>query len=890
VPPLSCRLSGGDFRLEAMTMRCSVCRHACLVVVACLLLLIAQCASAEPIVRTLSNGLTVVVDEMHSSPVAAVRFYVRAGSAYESEYLGAGIFHYIEHLMGRGSRSMTAEEIEYLQEALGNQTNAYTSYSHTCYHMASAARYVDDMIRMIGDYVFFPRLDQTDIDTQRGIILREMAMGDDDPGRKLWYLLESTMFTVHPERYRVIGYPEPFKAITRDDLVKFHKRMYTTDNIVAVVVGDFQADHVLATVEECLGDVPRTGTVFPALPQEPAQLSERRAEEIDPTLTRAYVASAYRTVSLYSPDLYALDVLADILGAGASSRLVSRLRDELGLVDGIDCSSDTPVYDAGKLVIMAVCDEAKLAAAREAIDAEVTRLKSEPVTAAELERSRKQKAASLVYEQADVESWASTLGTNFLATGDVHFSRRYVDGIRKVTADDIQAVARKYLNTSNRTVVVRRAGKTGEEATAAAEPAGRPKTHRTRLDNGITLLVQEDRQAAMVSLQAFFLGGLRYETEQNAGVGGVMASLLTRGTKTRDRLQIAQALEDVGASLGASYGRNSFSLGGAALSEDTRLLLTLAADCLRSPTFAEDELARIKELTLAAIASQQEDVDTVASRLLQERLFGDHPYHLDPLGTEQSVKALTRAGVEAHYRRIVHPEGMVLAVYGDVDRGDVYRMVKDLFGDWSGAGAEALKLGSAEAPGEPVRVDRMRDQEQGILSIGFIGPTLDAPDRFALDVLDAAFSGVDYPGGRLHRKLRGDQLVYATHMVPVRGIEPAYTLIYAGTEPGKLPIVEDIVRALVRQVQDEPLGVEELERAKQMCICAQQVQLGSAASRVFTEALDELYGLGFDESSRYAEQIDKVTAADVQAAARKYMNLDRCVIVTTRPGEQEGDD
>ena len=131
-----------------------------------LLIVVLQMAQAEPVVRTLPNGLTVVVDEMHSSPVAAVRFYVRAGSAYEAEYLGGGIFHYIEHLLGKGSRSMTAEEIDNLQEALGNQTNAYTSYSHTCYHMVSAAKYVDQMIRMFSDYGS-PPFHQSDIDTQR---------------------------------------------------------------------------------------------------------------------------------------------------------------------------------------------------------------------------------------------------------------------------------------------------------------------------------------------------------------------------------------------------------------------------------------------------------------------------------------------------------------------------------------------------------------------------------------------------------------------------------------------------------------------------------------------------------------------------------------------------
>ena len=854
-----------------------------------LLIVVLQMAQAEPVVRTLPNGLTVVVDEMHSSPVAAVRFYVRAGSAYEAEYLGGGIFHYIEHLLGKGSRSMTAEEIDNLQEALGNQTNAYTSYSHTCYHMVSAAKYVDQMIRMFADYVFFPPFHQSDIDTQRGIILREMQMGDDDADRKMWYLLQSTLFTVHPERYRVIGYPERFKAITRDDLVSFHRRMYTTDNVVVVVVGDVETEQVLGTLQECLGDIPRTGTQFPALPREPAQMSERRNEEIDPTLSRAYLGVAFRTVSLFHPDLYALDVMADILGSGAGSRLVAKLRDDQGLVDAIQCFSDTPVYDAGKTAVLAVCDEERLQEAESAIAAEIERLKTEPVSEAELQRCKRQKAAMLVYQQGDVESWAETLGRDFISTGDAGFSRTYVDGILQVTAEDVQAVAREYFKDTNRTVVARRPGKTAATPTADTAKVERPQTRKTRLDNGLTLLVREDHRAPMVSVQAFFPGGLRYETPQDAGIGGITAAMLTRGTASRDRLQIAQALEDRGASLAANSGRNSFGVGGTALAEDTEFLLSMAADCMRNPSFPEAELARVRELTLAAIEAQQEDVDSVADRLMKARLFEGHPYALDPLGTRESVTALARDQLLAHHRRILQPQAMVLAVYGAVDRAEVYRIVKDLFGDWPGGDTSALQLAPARWPTEQVRIQEQRDQQQGILTIGFMGPQLDSPDRFALDVLDAAFSGVYYPGGRLHRRLRGDQLVYATHMVPVRGVDPGYNMIYAGTQPETLERVEQIVRELVEAVQEEPLAEEELERAKMMCIAAHEVDLGSARQRVFSEALDELYGLGYDEGQRYAEAIEGVTAAEVQAAARKYMNLDRCVVVTTRPAEKGED-
>ncbi len=834
--------------------------------------------------------MALVVAEMHSAPVAAVRFYVRAGSVYEQEFTGAGISHFLEHLLGSGTATRTAQQIDDLQESMGNQANAYTSSAHSCYHMVTSARYVDEAIELMADYVLHAQLDAKDVETQRGIILREMAMGADDPGRRLYQLLSQTMFTVHPERYRTIGYPERFKEITREDLLTYYRRMVTPDNIVVVVVGDFESGHVLATLEKCLGAEPRMATVFPPLPVEPPQVSERQAEETDPHLSRAYLAIGYRTVDLFHPDMYPIDVLAGILAGGGGSRLVSRLRDTEGLVDDIDCSSLTPVYDAGRLVVTAVLAEDKLAVVEQAIAAELARLTRERVTPRELERAKAQTAAALVYQQGDVESWAATLGTDYLSTGDVDFSRRYAAKIAAVSAEGVRAVARRYLTPTNRTVVVRRAG-TGKPAAAATTTAAaqaRPTTKLT-LPNGITLLVQEDHRAPMVTLQASFTGGLRYETPETAGSGGFLAEMLMRGTRTRTRLEIAQALEDVGASLGVTSGRNSLGMSGVALSRDLDRLVSLAADCLRNPRFAPEEVERERGLRLAAIEAQQDSPDAVTSRLMLETLFRTHPYRLDPAGTVASVKQVTPATLAALHARLCQPQRMVLALSGDLAPDQAQAVVLKRFGDWQPGTAGDLKLAPEPPPATVQRVTKVREQQQGIVYLGFPGPRVDSPDRFALDVLDAALSGIGYPGGRLHEKLRGEKLVYATHMVPVPGLDPGYVLLYAATEPAKLEVVERIIRELIVGMQTTPLPADELERGKRMCICAHEIALGEVASRIMTETLDELYGLGYQASATYAAQIEPVTAAQVQAAARKYLDLEHCVIATTRPPDKGGD-
>lgn len=852
-----------------------------------LALVVATTGHTEPTVRTLTNGMTLIVEEMRGAPVAAVRIYVRAGSVYEAEYAGAGITHFLEHLVGRASTTRSTEDIERLEESLGGQSNAYTTSDHTCYFMTSAARYVNEVISLLADYVFHPLLDPAEVETQRGIILREMAMNEDDPGRKLYELLNRTVFRIHPERLRVIGYPARFTAVTREDLVRYHNRMYTPENAVAVVVGDFDSAQVLQTLEAALGSLPRSATLLPALPDEPAQMGERRAEEIDPQLSRAYLAMAFRTVSLFHPDLYPLDTLAYILTNGDSSRLVSTLRDELGLVDYVSCFSDTPVYNAGMFAITAALDEDKLAEVEQRIIRELDRLKREPVGAAELQRAKKQKAAELVYARADPQSRAASLGSDFLATGDVRFSERYVDAIRGVTPEQVMAVARRYFLPANRTVVTRRAGKTAP-TTSVATPATVPQTRRKVLPNGIVLLVQRDTRAPMVCLQAAFRGGLRAETPQNAGIGRLMAAMLDRGTRTRSRLEIARLLDGSGASLSFGSGRDSFTASGSALAEDAEMLVSLAADCLRNPAFAPAELERVRELTLDAIRAQDDDANGVAFRLAMRTFFTTYPYGLDPLGTADSVAAITREALVAHHALICQPRGMVLSICGDLPPEQAEALATRYFGDWESRPVDLPQPVDEAPPEGERRAVRERGQQQGIIYFIFPGPGVGSPDRYALDVLDGAFSGIGYPAGRLHARLRGEQLVYGTHMIPAYRLGPGYVVLYAATEPDKLEQVEAIIRELIAAVQQEPMTEDELNRGKRMCIVAHEVERASLASRAYSETLDELLGLGFAHGRDYSNRIEAVTASQVQAAARKYLDLSHCAIAITRPPTEGG--
>ncbi len=845
-------------------------------------------AWASPQLHILENGLTVIVEEDHSAPVATVHFFVGTGSVLEEEYLGSGISHLLEHVISEGgTMHRSAEEIQRERAALGNVGNAYTSKAVVGYYVVTSGRDVRKAIDHLADIVFYPALAPETIETQKGIILREIARGDDEPERLLYKLFATTMFRVCPEGVPIIGFAESLKALTREDLQKLYQRYYVPGNIVVVVVGDFKAAEIISHIQDTLGKIPKRGKYTPAIAAEPPQIAPRRLERTMPHISRAYFMLGYPTVSLFSPDMYPLDVASYILTNGDASRLVAKLRDEQGLVDSISSFSVTPPYEAGYFAISGTTAADKLEVAERAILAELQRLQKEPVAPAELLRAKRQKEADLLFARATTQERASQYGLDVLWTGDLQFSARYVENIQRVTAADIQRVARKYFIPAHYNFVALKPPSSPASALATQTPAPAQQTkapiQQIRLPNGLRLLVQENHAVPIVNIFVAFPGGLLYETEENVGLTQLMAQMLVRGTRTRSRLQIARALEDVGGVLTPYSGRNSFGLSCQIRSQDLPLALQIMADVLQNPVFPEEELQQQKQLQLAALQARSDDVDAYASDMLTQLLFRSYPYRFPTMGTKESVARVTRQQLLNFYERLLQPQNAIMAVFGDVEPEQTQKLVAKMLGRIKARGKE-LSPADVEPPlTEKMEKTFTRPQKQAIVMYGFRCGPINDPERYARDVMTAVFAGMGYPGGRLHNTLREAQLVYATFAYHIAGPQMGYYVIYAATAPEKISAVREKIEKIVHELRSEPPSEEELALAKKAAIAHQAVSLESNEARAQTVALNVLYGLGSEEIFRYPEEIDKVTAEQVCAQARKILDFSQAVIVQITP-------
>jgi zinc protease len=187
-------------------------------------------ASAQlPVKKTLPNGLTVLVRENHAAPVVAVRVYVKTGSITEGQYLGSGISHLFEHALSEGTKGRTKEQINDEVQGIGGQSNAYTTFDVTAYHITTASSYFGRALNSLADMMQNATFPEAEVKTQIGVIHNEMNLNEDDPDRVLYKLFYQTAFTTHPVRFPIIGYREPFDRLTREDIVTYYKTHYTPE-------------------------------------------------------------------------------------------------------------------------------------------------------------------------------------------------------------------------------------------------------------------------------------------------------------------------------------------------------------------------------------------------------------------------------------------------------------------------------------------------------------------------------------------------------------------------------------------------------------------------------------------------------------------------------------
>jgi len=502
----------------------------------------------------LPDGLTVIVQEDHSAPVASVQAWCATGSVSEDEHLGAGLSHILEHMLFKGTKTRTTNAIAQKIQDVGGYINAYTDFDRTVFWIDVPRDGVATALDVLADAMMNSTLPPAEYLKEQEVIRREFAMNLDNPDRMTSQLLLATAFQRHPYRLPVIGQMEIYNQLTQEQVMRYYKARYVPNNLIFIVAGDVDAEKVHQQLAEFFKPYPEKSLKPVFIPEEPPQLGRREVHnEFATELTR--LSLAWHVPELTHPDVPALDVLSTILGDGRSSRLYRRVREEAGLAFGVSAFSYTP-GDPGLLGIDATVDPKKREGAEHLILQIIDEVKQAGVTPEELMKAKKISLSHHLDALATMRGQASDIGGNWLLTRNLNFSRDYLAAVQKVTLDDIRRVATNYLTSDNLTVVSLNPRGSLVAKAEGAKVATATEIQKFELANGLRILVREDARLPLVSMTAVFRSGLLAETPQTNGITRLMAKVLLKGTKTRAAEQIANQIEAVGGSIGSDAGNS----------------------------------------------------------------------------------------------------------------------------------------------------------------------------------------------------------------------------------------------------------------------------------------------------------------------------------------------
>ncbi len=826
--------------------------------------------------KKLPNGLTVLFYPYKREDVVTVRLCVKVGSAYETEK-EAGITHLIEHMIFKGTKTKKPEDIVGAIEALGGYMNAFTSYDYTCYYAEGPSSITEKALDILSDVVFHPYFDPEELQKEKKVVIEEMKMRLDNPFVVLFESIMKATYKKYPYRRPIIGYEKNVESFTREDLFHYLDEFYTPENMVLTIVGNVPEKEVFSLVEKYFTNLPERRLKKVRFPKE-TYTDRPTLVWIKRPVKEGYFAFTLPGASFRSEDAPYLDLLAQILGGGESSRLYLRLKRKLGIVNTISASSFTP-YGPGAFEIFGTANPENFKKIVKEVVLELKKIKEQGVSEEELEKAKTQILSDFIFSAETSDGLAGTLSSFQLTRGTYKDILWYENKIKKATPEDIIKTAQKYLDLKKFV-----AGFLSEkELFNEKELQQIIKTAKVKnnaefftLKNGLKVILYPEDDLPTIGLALVFPGGLRFETEKTDGLFQALSLLWTRGTTNLSAEELADKLESIGATIKGFSGRNTFGLKATFLSSKTDQALKLFKDILLHPSFSEKECDKARPELISMILMQQDQPISLAVNDFLKELFPDHPYGLNIAGSMDFYQRFTSKDLISAYKKFVNPEAGTLVIVGNFDPVFMKERIEELLKDWKKPESE-FRFEEKEPPEPKERFKRVKkDTFQTQILLGFQTPGLNSKERIALEVLNSALSGQD---GRLFRILRDEKaLAYTVTSFVIFYPKRSAFVLYIGCSPEKEKQAIEGFWKILEDISKHGLTQAEIQKAKNRLIGRLKLGLQSNIAIAEDMAVNEVLGLGWDYSSKYEKLVKSVTQKDIKNIIEKYLRKDRAVL------------
>lgn len=848
----------------------------------------------------LPNGLKILLMPDQTRDKIMVNITYLVGSRHEG-YGESGMAHLLEHMLFKGTKRIPDAKAEL--ERLGTDSNGTTYFDRTNYYEIFAAdnKTLAGVLDFEADRMVNSRIAKSDLDSEMTVVRSEFERGENDPEDLLDNRVAATAYLWHSYGRDVIGTRSDIENVPIERLQAFYRNYYQPDNAVLVIAGRFSETTALKMVKDTFGRIPRPKrSLFPTYTREPPQDGEREL-----VLRRQgkvqRVEALYHIPSGAHPDYPAVDVLTEILSMKPSGRLHHKLV-EGGLAAAVE-GGNVALREAGSLRLSVnVPLELSLTGARDALLTAAEGFAAEPVSDEEVERARNKLAKEVDLYLPDTYRFARGL-SEFIGMGDWRLLFWYREQLGKVKREDVQRVAETYLQRANRTVglfyptdkpelvaipappdtaELFRHYRPGQDLPLGENFTPTPQNIEARLirktlPSGmkLALLPKKTRGGTVVASMRLNWGDENSKAGKRTActLAGIM---LSRGTELRTRAQLAEELDRLRANVSVGIESASVSTMRDYLPDSLRL----AAEMLRKPSFPQKEFDQAKRELITAMQGQLDDPRALSRTWLQRHMNPYPPQHWDytPTIAEgiESLKAVTLEDARACYA-MIGASNSELAIVGDFDPEILTALAQELFGDW-------------KSPLPYTRIPARHDDVTAVRNVivtpdkanADLGAALNIPMRnddpdFAAMVIGNYILGGNWDS-RLWRRIREKEgLSYSVgsgFMADEEDKAAAFNM-YAIFAPQNAARVEKALQEELRRALSEGFSNAEVSKARMNYIQARALDRNNDAQLVARLLKYTRLGRDFSWDIAFERRITTLTAGDIRAAMRKYIDADK---------------
>jgi zinc protease len=845
----------------------------------------------------LKNGLTVLVHEDHKAPIVAVNTWYHVGS--KNEKLGkTGFAHLFEHLMFSGSDDFNHTYINAMEKIGATNLNGTTNNDRT--------NYFENVPTSMLDYALFAEsdrmghllgvLDQKKLDLQRGVVQNEKRQGENQPyGVTEQLITENTYPVGHPYSWTVIGSMKDLDAASLSDVQEWFKTYYGPNNVTVVIAGDVTPEVAKEKVEKYYGEIPPG----PPIAKQEVWIAKRTGTHrgwVQDRVPQGRIYRIWNVPEFGSPEEALLDLAAEVLGQGKTSRLYKRLVYKDQIATSATASDDTNEIGGQFDFTLTANPNGDLGKVEKAADEELQSFLKNGPSAAELQLAKTQilgRYARIVERIGGFGGKSDLLARCQTYRGYPECYKDYLKWVKAATPATVKKAADEWLSDGDYVLEVHPYPadlKTDAKLDRSKEPAlgdpmslKLPPLQKATLSNGLKIVLAERHSAPVVNFTLIVDSGYSADPANATGTASFEQRMLEEGTPTRDSLKIGEELESLSANFnaGATLDYSLVSLN--TLKSTLDPSLDIYADLILHPAFPQKEFARLQKERIAGIQREKVTPQAMALRVVPTLLYGPgHPYAVPftGSGTEASVGKMTREDLAKFHDTWFKPNNSTLLVVGDTTLAEIKPKLEKLLASWQAGNVPKRAVPHVDEPAKDVVY--LIDRPGALQSVIFgaqLAPPQNDPDAIALQLVNGIFGGNF--SSRINMNLREDKhWSYGVRAVlyPARGQRPYISISAVQTDKTKESAVE-LVKEYKNVTGEKPITGDELKDEQE------NVTLGLPGTFETDQQLSGAYGnilqfgLPEDYYDTFTQKALALTPDNANEIAKKYILPDHLIWV-----------